>query len=83
MRKQLLTSAAVLALSAGAAFASDLPTHKGPPPAPTPAPYSWTGFLSHASSADNSFRSLFHLLRYLFSEVVLCRGKLLGSGRRG
>jgi outer membrane immunogenic protein len=44
MRKQLLTSAAVLALSAGAAFASDLPTHKGPPPAPTPAPYSWTGF---------------------------------------
>jgi outer membrane immunogenic protein len=44
MRKQLLTSAAVLALSAGAAFASDLPTHKGPPPAPTPAPFSWTGF---------------------------------------
>jgi outer membrane immunogenic protein len=34
----------VLALSAGAAFASDLPTHKGPPPAPTPAPFSWTGF---------------------------------------
>ena len=44
MRKQLLTSAAVLALSAGAAFASDLPAHKGPPPAPTPAPFSWTGF---------------------------------------
>jgi outer membrane immunogenic protein len=44
MRKQLLTSAAVLALSAGAAFASDLPTHKGPPPAPTPAPvFTWTG----------------------------------------
>ena len=44
MRKPLLTSVAVLALSAGAAFASDLPTHKGPPPAPTPAPFSWTGF---------------------------------------
>ncbi len=44
MRKQLLTSAAVLAVSAGAAFASDLPTHKGPPPAPIPAPvFSWTG----------------------------------------
>jgi outer membrane immunogenic protein len=44
MRKRFLTSAAVLAFSAGAAFASDLPTHKGPPPAPTPAPFSWTGF---------------------------------------
>jgi outer membrane immunogenic protein len=43
MRKHLLTSAAVLALSAGAAFASDLPTHKAPPP-PPPAPvFSWTG----------------------------------------
>ena len=44
MHKQLLASAAVVALSAGAALASDLPTHKGPPPAPTPAPFSWTGF---------------------------------------
>lgn len=44
MRKPFLTSAAVLALSAGAAFASDLPTHKGPPPPPTPTPFSWTGF---------------------------------------
>jgi len=44
MRKQLLTSAAVLAFSACAAVASDLPTHKGPPPAPTLAPFSWTGF---------------------------------------
>jgi len=44
MHKQLLTSAAALALSAGVAFAADLPTHKAPPPPPTPAPYSWTGF---------------------------------------
>jgi outer membrane immunogenic protein len=43
MRKHLLTSAAVLALSAGAAFASDLPTHKAPPPPPLPAAFSWTG----------------------------------------
>lgn len=45
MRKQLLVSTAVLALSAGAAFASDLPTHKSPPP-PAPAPvaaFTWTG----------------------------------------
>jgi outer membrane immunogenic protein len=44
MRKQLLTSAAALALSVGAAFASDLPTHKAPPPPPAPAAFSWTGF---------------------------------------
>jgi outer membrane immunogenic protein len=44
MRKQFLTSAAVLALSAGAAFAADLPTHKAPPPPAVPAPFSWTGF---------------------------------------
>jgi outer membrane immunogenic protein len=44
MRKQLLTSAAVLAFSAGAAFASDLPTHKAPPPPPAPEAFSWTGF---------------------------------------
>jgi outer membrane immunogenic protein len=44
MRKLFLTSAAVLAFSAGAAFASDLPTHKGPPPAPIAPPFSWTGF---------------------------------------
>jgi outer membrane immunogenic protein len=43
MRKHLLTSAAVLALSAGAAFASDLPTHKAPPPPPPPPVFSWTG----------------------------------------
>ncbi len=43
MRKQLLTSAAVLALSAGAAFAADLPTHKAPPPPPPPPVFSWTG----------------------------------------
>jgi len=44
MRRRLLTSAAVLALSAGAAFASDLPTHKPPPPPPPPPVFSWTGF---------------------------------------
>ncbi len=33
-----------MALSTGAAFAADLPTHKGPPPAPVVAPYNWTGF---------------------------------------
>jgi outer membrane immunogenic protein len=43
MRKHLLTSAAVLALSAGAAFASDLPTHKAPPPPPPPPVFTWTG----------------------------------------
>jgi outer membrane immunogenic protein len=43
MHKQLLTSAAALALSAGVAFASDLPTHKAPPPPPPPV-FSWTGF---------------------------------------
>jgi outer membrane immunogenic protein len=44
MRNRLLTSAAVLAFSAGAAFASDLPTHKAPPPPPPPPVFSWTGF---------------------------------------
>ncbi len=44
MRKHLLTSAAVLAFSAGAAFASDLPTHKAPPPPlPPPPVFTWTG----------------------------------------
>lgn len=43
MRKQLLASAAVLAISGGAAFAADLPTHKSPlAPAPAAA-FTWTG----------------------------------------
>jgi len=44
--------------------------------------YSRTGSFSHLTGANHSFRPLFHLPRYLFSEVVLCRGKLLGSSRR-
>jgi len=44
MKKFLL--AALLAGVATSAFAADLPTHKGPPPAPVYAPpvFSWTGF---------------------------------------
>jgi outer membrane immunogenic protein len=44
--KKLLLSVAAVALSAGAAFAADLPSRKGPPvlpPPPPPAPL-WTGF---------------------------------------
>ncbi len=40
----LLLTTVALCAGASAAVASDLPTMKGPPPAPTPAPYSWTGF---------------------------------------
>ena len=39
----LLASAALCAVTS-AAFAADLPTNKGPPPAPVAAPFSWTGF---------------------------------------
>jgi outer membrane immunogenic protein len=44
--KKLLLSAAVLAISAGAALAADLPSRKGPPvlPPPPPPPPLWTGF---------------------------------------
>ncbi len=42
-RKLLLASAAFCAI-ASSAFAADLPTKKGPPPAPIAMPYSWTGF---------------------------------------
>jgi outer membrane immunogenic protein len=45
MRNQLFASTAILAISTGVAFASDLPTHKAPPPpAPVVQPFSWTGF---------------------------------------
>ena len=46
MRKSLLLSFVALGALASSAFAADLPTHKGPPPAPTivMAPYSWSGF---------------------------------------
>jgi len=43
VRCVLLASAAVCA-GATAALAADLPTKKGPPPAPVAAPFSWTGF---------------------------------------
>jgi outer membrane immunogenic protein len=47
MRKMLLASASVFALSAGAANAADLgprPVYKAPPPVAAPVPFSWTGF---------------------------------------
>ena len=46
MRKSLLLSFVALSALASSAFAADLPTHKGPPPAPSivMAPYSWAGF---------------------------------------
>jgi outer membrane immunogenic protein len=44
--RTIVASLALLALSGIAARAADLPTVKGPPPAPAPAyvSYSWTGF---------------------------------------
>jgi outer membrane immunogenic protein len=46
MKNSLLLSFAALGTLASSAFATDLPTKKGPPPAPTivMAPYSWAGF---------------------------------------
>jgi outer membrane immunogenic protein len=44
MIKHFCLSALALLAFAGAAAASDLPTQKGPPPAPVYALYSWTGF---------------------------------------
>jgi outer membrane immunogenic protein len=46
MKRTLLISTALSAVLAQGAFAADLPTKKGPPPAPAPvyAPFSWTGF---------------------------------------
>jgi outer membrane immunogenic protein len=45
MLKSILLSGIALGALASSALASDLPTHKGPPPAPTVAPaFSWTGF---------------------------------------
>jgi outer membrane immunogenic protein len=43
LRGVLLASVGVAVLSSSA-IAADLPTMKGPPPAPVVAPYSWTGF---------------------------------------
>jgi outer membrane immunogenic protein len=46
MKHSLLASTALCAAFASGALAADLPTMKGPPPAPMPvvAPFSWTGF---------------------------------------
>jgi outer membrane immunogenic protein len=44
MKRRLLVSTALCAVFAQGAFAADLPTKKGPPPAPVAAPFSWTGF---------------------------------------
>ena len=44
MKSSLLASTALCAILAPSAFAADLPTKKGPPPAPVAAPFSWTGF---------------------------------------
>ncbi|HEX9903335.1 MAG TPA: outer membrane beta-barrel protein [Propylenella sp.] len=43
---RLLTSAAVFALLAPAAFAADIPVYEAPPPlvSPTPIAYNWSGF---------------------------------------
>jgi outer membrane immunogenic protein len=43
MKHRLLVSTALCAVFAPGAFAADLPTKKGPPPAPVVAPFSWTG----------------------------------------
>ncbi|MGA2495463.1 MAG: outer membrane protein [Roseiarcus sp.] len=41
----MLASSALCVVLGQGAFAADLPTHKGPPPAPVPAPaFNWTGF---------------------------------------
>jgi outer membrane immunogenic protein len=46
MLRQALLSCVALGALATSAVAADLPTHKGPPPAPTMVapPFSWTGF---------------------------------------
>jgi outer membrane immunogenic protein len=45
MKRSLLASTALCAVLAQGAFAADLPTMKGPPPAPVPpAAFRWTGF---------------------------------------
>jgi outer membrane immunogenic protein len=53
--KKLLLSAAVLAISAGAALAADLPSRKGPPmlPPPPPPPPLWTGFYAGLNAGYN------------------------------
>jgi outer membrane immunogenic protein len=45
MKRSLLASTALCAVLAQGAFAADLPTMKGPPPAPVSPPvFNWTGF---------------------------------------
>jgi outer membrane immunogenic protein len=42
--KKIVLYAAAMALTAGSAFAADLPSYKAPPPPPPPPPPLWTGF---------------------------------------
>ncbi len=45
MKRSLLASTALCVILVSGAWASDLPTTKGPPPAPVPPPvFNWTGF---------------------------------------
>jgi outer membrane immunogenic protein len=44
MTRSLALASVALCAVASAAAAADLPTKKGPPPAPVAAPFSWTGF---------------------------------------
>jgi len=52
LKPSLLASTALCAILAPSAFAADLPTKKGPAPAPAPvaAPFSWTGFYLGANA---------------------------------
>jgi outer membrane immunogenic protein len=72
MKRSLLMSTALSAVLVSAALAADLPTKKGPPPAPVAAPFSWTGFylggnigaifdpdsVTNEASNNNTFGSL-------------------------
>jgi outer membrane immunogenic protein len=42
--RSLLLASVALGVGATSVLAADLPTKKGPPPAPVAAPFSWTGF---------------------------------------
>jgi outer membrane immunogenic protein len=62
MKRALLASTALCAFVAQGAFAADLPTTKGPAPAPVAAPFSWTGFYVGANlgglwSRDSAYES--------------------------
>ena len=83
MRKQLLTSAAVLALSAGAAFASDLPTHKAPPPPPPPPVFSWTGCYVGLHAGGDFGNSTWRSSSYSWGDVGMGTSGAIGGGQVG